>query len=333
VSRPTIALAMMDGLLSHAFEPEHLERLDQVGELLDPLPMSRFDDDRATALLGQTEVLVGHWGCPTLTDEVMEKAQGLRLFAYAAGTVKWQVTDAVWHRGVTVTSAAVANAVPVAEYAAGAILLAGKGVFLFAAKERQPDARVPLDPFRVGNFRCRVGLVGASFVGRKVVELLRPTDLDLAVADPYLSEEDAAALGVRRMELDQLCGWCDILSLHAPDIPSTRHMFGAVQLAALHDGVTIINTARGALIDHEAMRSELREGRLAAVLDVTDPEPLPADDELRTLPNVLVTPHVAGAVNGELWRLADLAVVEVERFAAGLPPLYPVHEADLERLA
>ena len=81
------------------------------------------------------------------------------------------------------------------------------------------------------------------------------------------------------------------------------------------------------------MRSELREGRLAAVLDVTDPEPLAADDELRSLPNVLVTPHVAGAVNGELRRLADLAVGEVERYAAGLPPLHPVLEADLERLA
>ncbi len=333
MSRPTIALAMMDGLLAHAFDPEHLARLEQAGELLDPIPMSRFDDDRAAALLGRAEVLVGHWGCPTLTDEVMAAAPRLRLFAYAAGTVKWQVTDAVWRQGVVVTSAAVANAVPVAEYAAGAILLAGKGVFLFAAKERQPDARVPLDPFRIGNFRRRVGLVGASFVGRQVVELLGPTDLDLAIADPYLSEEDAAALGVRRMELDELCAWCDILSLHAPDIPATRHMIGATQLAALHDGVTIVNTARGGLVDHEAMRSELRAGRLAAVLDVTDPEPLPADDELRTLPNVLLTPHVAGAVNSELWRLADLAVVEVERYAAGLPPLHPVHEADLERLA
>ena len=166
-----------------------------------------------------------------------------------------------------------------------------------------------------------------------MVELLRSTDLDLAIADPYLSEQDAEDLGVRRMGLDELCAWCDILSLHAPDIPSTRQMIGAAQLAALHDGVTIVNTARGGLIDHGAMRAELRAGRLAAVLDVTDPEPLGPDDELRTLPNVLVTPHVAGAVNGELRRLADLAVVEVERYAAGLPPRYPVHEADLERLA
>ena len=133
MSRPTIALAMMDGLLAHAFDPEHLDRLRQAGELLDPVPMTRFDDERATELLAGAEVLVGHWGCPTLTDEVMAMAPKLRLFAYAAGTVKWQVTDAVWRRGVAVTSAAVANAVPVAEYATGAILLAGKGVFLFAA--------------------------------------------------------------------------------------------------------------------------------------------------------------------------------------------------------
>jgi phosphoglycerate dehydrogenase-like enzyme len=324
---------MMDGLVAHAFEPVHLERLAQVGTLLDPVPMSRFDDERALELLAAAEVLVGHWGCPTLTEEVVAAAPRLRLFAYAAGTVKWQVTGAVWRAGVTVTSAAAANAVPVAEYAAGAILLAGKGVFLFAARERDRDASVPLDRRTVGNYRSRVGLVGASFVGRRVVELLGPTDIELAISDPYLGEQDAAALGVRRMGLDELCAWCDVLSLHAPDVASTRHMVGAEQLAALHDGVTVINTARGALIDHVALRAELRSGRLAAVLDVSEPEPLPADDELRSLPNVLLTPHVAGALNGELWRLAELAVHEVERLAHGLAPLHPVVEADLERLA
>jgi len=331
--RPAIALAMLDGLADLAFRPEHWERLDAVGEIIDRRPLTGFGDDRASDVLHRADVLIGHWGCPTLTAEVLVLAPRLALFAYAAGTVKWQVVDAVWERGLIVTSAAAANARPVAEYTVAMILLANKGALLYAARERDPGARVSLDPVRVGNLGKRVGLVGASFVGRLVIELLAPYDLEIAVADPYLDDTEAGLLGVTPMELDELCGWCDVLSLHAPDVPSTRHMIGAAQLARLHEGVTVINTARGALVDHDALLAELETGRLAAVLDVTEPEPLPAESPLRTLPNVALTPHVAGAMGRELWRLADLAVEEVERFAAGLPPRYPVTRADLDRIA
>ena len=333
LGRPTVLLSMMDGLRDYAFTADHLDRLRAVGDLLDDEPVSDFGDERSAGLLARAEVLVGHWGCPTLTAEVLERAPALRLFAYAAGTVKWQVTDAVWDRDLRVTSAAAANAVPVAEYTVAVILLANKGVFSYAARERDPDAAVPLDPTSIGNVGKRVGLVGASHVGRLVIDLLRPFDLRIAVADPYLDEAGAAGLGVQKMELDDLCRWCDLLSLHAPDIESTKGMIGAGQLAALADGVTIVNTARGALIDADALLAELTSARLSAVLDVTDPEPLPADSPLRRLPNVVLTPHVAGAVGGEMSRLADLAVEEVERYARGEPARCPVGRADLDRIA
>jgi phosphoglycerate dehydrogenase-like enzyme len=331
--RPTAVLSMMDGLRDYAFPPDRLARLREVAELLDDEPLTRLDDERAEELLGRAEVLVGHWGCPTLTAEVLERAPRLGLFAYAAGTVKWQVTDAVWDRGVVVTSAAAANAVPVAEYTVAAIVLANKGVWSFAARERDPQARVPLDPARVGNVGKRIGLVGASHVGRHVVELLRSYEVEVAVADPYLSDEEAARLGVRQMELDELCRWCDVLSLHAPDVEATRGMIGADQLAALADGATLVNTARGALVDHDALLAELSSGRLSAVLDVTDPEPLPPDSPLRSLPNVVLTPHIAGAMGTEMVRLADLAIDEVARFGRGEPPRHPVTRDDLARIA
>lgn len=324
---------MMPGLRDYAFTSGHLERLSKVGELLAEDPVDDFTSPDATALLARTEVIVGHWGCPTLTAEVLAGAPLLRLFAYAAGTVKWQVTDAVWERNVRVTSAAAANAVPVAEYTVASILLANKGVFSYAAKERDPEAVVPLDPTRIGNVGRKVGLVGASHVGRHVIRLLEPYDLALAVADPFLGEADAVALGVARMGLDELCAWCDLLSLHAPDIESTKGMIGAAQLAAMADGVTIVNTARGALIDPDALLAELSTGRLSAVLDVTEPEPLAADSPLRSLPNVVLTPHIAGAIGGEMVRLAELAVEEVERYGRGEPARYPVGKADLPRIA
>ena len=321
-------------MVEHLFNPAQLTRLEAAGRILDRAPLSSWDDPRAAALLAEAEILVGHWGCPTLTEAVLASAPHLRLFAYAAGTVKWQVTDAVWERDLVVTSAAAANAVPVAEYAVAAILFANKGVFLVREKLRDPSVTVPLDLTRVGNCGARVGIVGASFVGRLVMERLRDTDLVVSVYDPYLSIDEAAQLGVEKVEdLDGLCGSVDLLSIHAPDIPATRGMIGAAQLARLHDGVTVVNTARPALVDQDALLAELTAGRLAAVLDVTEPDPLPAEHPLLMLPNVFVTPHVAGAMGNELRRLSELAVVEVERFAAGEPPLYPVGAADLDRIA
>src|SRR3954471_16411412 len=157
---------MLDGMVQHLFTPNQLARLDACGRIADPVPLSSWDDPRADALLAEAEVLVGHWGCPTLTAEVLDRAPALRLFAYGAGTVKWQVTDAVFDRGIVVTSAAAANAVPVAEYAVAAILLANKGVFVVRELQRNPNARVTFDGTRVGNRGTRVGVVGASLVGR-----------------------------------------------------------------------------------------------------------------------------------------------------------------------
>ncbi len=332
--RPGILLAMLDGMVGHLFTPKQLARLDTVGRILDPDPLTGWEDPRADALLAETEILVGHWGCPTLTADVLIRAPRLALFAYGAGTVKWQVTDDVFARGILVTSAAAANAVPVAEYAVAAILFANKGVLLVRELQRDPTLTLPLDLARVGNHGARVGIVGASMVGRLVIEALRGTDLELAVYDPYLTATEADAMGVEKVDdLHALCASVRVLSIHAPDIPPTRGMIGAGQLAALPDGATVVNTARPAIVDQDALITELAAGRIAAVLDVTDPEPLPADHVLLSLPNVFVTPHVAGAMGNELERLAELAVTEVERFVAGEPPLHPVRAADIERIA
>lgn len=324
---------MMGGLLGYAVTENHLAALERIGQLASRDPVTDFTDPAVADVLADTEVLLGHWGCPTLSAEVLDAMPRLRMLAYAAGTVKWQVTDALWERGVLVTSAAAANAVPVAEFAAAAIVLANKGLVWLSAAERDPTLEVPIDRGAIGNHAKRVGLVGASHVGRLTRELLRPHDLEVAFCDPYLSAEEAEALDATKMSLDEMCRWCDVISIHAPDIESTRAMIGAHQLALLRDGTPVINTARGALIERTALEAELVAGRLQAILDVTDPEPLPDDSPLRRLPNVILTPHLAGAVGSETTRLADLAVREIERFAAGEAPLHPVERSDLDRIA
>lgn len=325
-------LAMIAGLAPLAFTDRQRERLAAAADVLDPVPLENFVDERAEDLLGDCDVLLAHWGCPPVDAGALERAPNLRLLAYGAGTVKGVVTEAVWARDVLVTSAAAANAVPVAEFTLAAILLANKAVFAAREWMRDPEVRIRR-PNPVGNYAKQVGIIGASHVGRKVLELLRPFHLTAVVADPYLPPDEATALGARLVDLDELLRTSDVVSIHAPDLPETRGMIGADQLALMQDGAMLINTARGALVDTAALEAALMKGRISAVLDVTEPEPLPRSSVLFELPNVFLTPHLAGAQGSELARLADLAIEEVERFGRGEPPRHPVRRQDLDRIA
>lgn len=328
-------LAMRPELAAAAFTSEQRRRLAELVDLADPEPLGSFGDARAARLLAGAEILIGHWGCPTLDVAALALAPKLRLFAYAAGSLKERatVTPEVFARDIVVTSAAAANAVPVAEYTLAAILFANKGTFLSREWLRHPERVRARRPHPVGNYGKRVGLIGASHVGRAVIELLRPFTFDVVVADPFLDAADARGLGVRKVDLDELLETADVVSVHAPLLPSTVDMLGAPELARMKDGATLINTARGQLVSTGALEGEVTTGRISAVLDVTWPEPLPPDSPLLSLPNVFVTPHLAGSQGSELERLADLVLEEVERFVRGDPPKHPVTAADLERMA
>jgi phosphoglycerate dehydrogenase-like enzyme len=324
---------MHPGLEPYALRPEHRARLAEVGDLLVPEAVDGMPPDRAGEVLAAADVLLGHWGCARLDAPFLDRAPRLRMLAYAAGTLREVVTPEAFARLDRVTSGAAANAVPVAEYTVAAILWANKGAFL--ERERLRGVEVPATRRRhpVGNWAKRIGLVGASHVGRAVIELLAPYRCEVVVADPYLGDGEAVRLGVARVELDELLATSDVVSLHAPARPATERMIGAAELARMLDGATLVNTARGVLLDHDALVAELRTGRLSAVLDVTDPEPLPPDHPLLALPNCVVTPHLAGAQGTELSRLAELVIDEIGRFAAGEPARHPVAAGDLERVA
>jgi phosphoglycerate dehydrogenase-like enzyme len=335
--RPTLMIAHHPSL--DLLDAAALERISEVADILDPAPLGDWGDPRADALLAGAEVILGHWGCPRVDASVIERAPTLGLFAYAAGTVKTTVDPDVFDRGIRVTSGADANAEPVAEFTLATILFANKDVFWQRDVRRTPrdpslrDARQPHD-HPVGNYDKTIGIVGASLIGRRVIELLGAFPrLDVGLYDPFVSESEAAELGVTKMELDELCASVDILSIHAPDLPATRHMIAAPQLAALRTGATVINTARGALLDHHALLAEVEAGRLSAVLDVTDPEPLPEDHPLWALPNVFITPHLAGSLGTELRRMIDHAVDEIDRWRTGRPARNGITKHMLARLA
>ncbi|WP_062648833.1 hydroxyacid dehydrogenase [Streptomyces maremycinicus] len=331
---PRVVFAMDPVHLPPLFPPALVARLRQAAEIDPELVVRDFADPAVAAALAGADILITGWGCPRLEADALDATPRLRTVLHAAGSVRSLAGEALWARGVTVSSAVTGNAVPVAEYTLAMILLAGKDAFVHRERFRRTHTGpTPAETATVGNLGRRIGVIGASRVGRRLLELLRPHDFEVLLHDPYVDAAEAAELGARPLSLDDLLRHSDIVSLHAPDIPETHHMLDRARLALIRDGGVLINTSRGALVDHRALTDELVSGRLHAVLDVTDPEPLPADSPLYRLPNVFLTPHIAGSLGNELGRLGRIVVEELERLGEGLPLAHEVRRADLARVA
>jgi phosphoglycerate dehydrogenase-like enzyme len=326
-------LAMNDTSRAHVLVPSVRTRLEAIATVLPVGPGTTFlDDPDIRAALPEIDVLLTGWGCPRITPEVLDAAPKLQAILHAAGSVKSIIAPEAFDRGIQVSSAAHANALPVAEFTVAAIVLAGKRAFRLAAQYR--IERTKADPHGMpGSYGTTVGLLGASRIGRMVAERLRNFDLHVLISDPYLTEAEAAALGAELVGNDDLFRRSDIVSVHAPLLPETTGLVDARLLGLLRDGSVLINTARGKIIDSAALERECVSGRIDAVLDVTDPEPLPPDSPLLDLPNVFVTPHVAGAVGNEIARLGELAVTELERLTTGRPLHHAISRTELGRIA
>ena len=322
MDRPTAVVAMRPALRPLLFDAAAEARLASLADVDPTLVVTDFADPAAAAALARTEVLITGWDCPALDAAALERMPELRAVLHSGGSVKHHVTEAAWARDLLVSSAVAGNAIPVAEYTLAMIISAGKRLpdmeRAFRAGRDGRDWQHWSERFgAVGNHRRVIGVVGLSRVGRRVVEMLRVLDATVLVHDPYVADETIRELGAVPTSLDELVAAGDVVSLHAPSNAETRHQMDRRRLALMKDGATLINTARGALVDTAALADELRAGRLSAVLDVTDPDPLPADSELFDLPNLTLTPHVAGSIGGELRRLGDFVLDELQRLLVG----------------
>lgn len=302
-AQPPRAVFAMDPVhLPLLFPPPLLDRLRRTAEIEPGLVVRDFGAPEAAEALAGAEVLITGWGCPRLDADALAAAPRLRTVLHAAGSVRSLVGEALWERGVTVSSAVTGNALPVAEYTLAMILLAGKDTF--AQRERFRHTHTyptPAETAPIGNLGRRIGVIGASRVGRRLLELLRSYDFEVLLHDPYVSVTEAAALGAELLPLDPLLSRSDIVSLHAPDIPETQRMLDRGRLALIRDGGVLINTSRGALIDHEALTDELLSGRLTAILDVTEPEPLPPTSPSTSSPTSS-SPRTSRAPSATSWR-------------------------------
>lgn len=330
--RPETLLVMSPDVVRTQFGAEEMVRLRASASLGTPVAAHELASEPVRRRLAEVEVLITSWGCPPIDGAVLHAAPKLRAALHAAGSVRPHIRDAVFDRGLLVTTAAHVNAEPVAQYTLAAVLWAfKKAPFLAAdARRHRQDWTYRERRGELSGRHRTIVLLGFSRVGRRVAELLRRLDVGrVVVVDPVVDPAEVRASGAEHATLAEALPQADVLSLHAPALPETRHVIGAAEFAALPPWATLINTARGSLVDTAALEHVCATGTLHAVLDVTDPEPLPASSPLYDLPNVMLTPHIAGSLGSETRAMTAAALEELERYALGLPPLAPVTRHEL----
>jgi len=273
-------------------------------------------------LLGQVDILLTGWGGPRLDQRFLELAPNLQVVFYGAGAARHLLTEASFDRRITMTTANAMNAIPVAEFSLAHILLGLKRAWHQAAEaKRRRGFFFPQLPV-AGAYQSTVGLISLSTIGRLTRQRLQTTDLRVLAFDPTVSEQEALSLDVEMASLEDIFSSSDVVSLHAPLMPGTQGMITGPLLASMKYGATFINTARGSIVREGEMIEVLRaRPDLMAVLDVTDPEPPLPTCALFDLPNAIVTPHIAGSLDGECARMGRWIVDEVKRYLTGKPLL------------
>jgi phosphoglycerate dehydrogenase-like enzyme len=317
-NRSVVALVLPPATSSFMFRESDLQRLRAMAEVVGPIDVRERAADRS--LLGAARVAITGWGTPAIDAGLLAAAPNLRLIAHSAGSVKYLVNEAVYDRGIRVSTAAGANAVPVAQFTVAMMVMMLKQV-PWLSQEFTRNPAYAYDNPRHAIVRelhdMKVGIVAASRIGRLVIGMLKGFHgLDILLYDPYVTAEQAREMGATLASLEDVFR-CEVVSIHAPNIPATQKMVNAKLLRLLPDHAVLINTSRGALVDEDALVAEVRRRPLYVALDVTDPEPPRAESPLRTEPNIILTPHIAGAMNQARREMGALAIDETIRFLRG----------------
>lgn len=333
--KPKVVILLTPDMRSKLIPASAEKRLAQVADVRAPQE-GELTSENLPGLLDDAVAAITGWGTPPLDEALLARATSLKLVAHAAGSVRHLVPFAAIEEGrLHVTHAAIHIGEAVSEFVMAQVLSFLRHPAELADGMRNNESWFDLRARLLGRFlgEQTVGLLGAGYIGRMMTRLFRAFDARVLVYDPYLTEAQAREMGAELSGLDDLLRRSDIISLHVPSLLETRHMIGAAQLAMIKDGALFINTARGAIVDEQALIAELRKGRFTAVLDVYEKEPLAHDSPLRKLPNAILAPHAAGHSHETYLRQGATAVDEVCRMLAGEPYRHEVTKAVLAIMA
>lgn len=256
-----------------------------------------------------------------MTREVLARFKpGATIIRYGIGYDNVDI-DAARELGVAVANVPDYGVETVADHAASSLLSLLRRLPVYDALIKTNGWAKPAEVGRLRGFRsATIGLVGLGRIAQAVHRRLEPFGFRFVAFDPYCSPEVFTRLNVTSVSLEELAEQAHAVSLHAPSTPENHHLVGREFLARMQPGSVVVNTARGPLVDLGALAEAVRNGRVAgAALDVTDPEPLPADSPLRGFPQVVLTPHAAFYDDDSLANLQRLASEEAGRALSGQP--------------
>jgi phosphoglycerate dehydrogenase-like enzyme len=280
----------------------------------------------------EAEVIISTWGAVPYTARILKRCPCLQLILYAAGTFKAYITPELRKRNVTICTAVHLNAIPTAEFTLGIILSSLKNVYRyhtdFLKSGRRAWKRNP-KLFDGGYYGTKIGLLGYGQITRHLLGLLKSFEMDVYVESSYASEEELERHGARRQSLEWIMSNCDIVSIHKADIPKNRNLINRDNLELMKKGSRLINTARGRIINEADLVEKLEKGDITAYLDVTHPEPPEAGHPFYSLPNCILTPHVAGSIGSEVQRMGDFCVRELRNWMQGEPLENPIDMGSL----
>lgn len=291
------------------------------------LVIARPKTDAEVAEAGRdADAMVFHGAIP-FTREIISQLKRCKVVCRTGVGVDRMDLQAAAEHGVIVSNAAGCNSIEVAEQTIGLLIAVARKLvrmnqYVHEGRWRRHTAELHAYRGPVSRIAGRtLGIVGLGHVGRQVAPRAQGLRMQVQAVDPYLDPKIAAALGVPLVSLDELIRTSDFISLHAPLTPQTRKMFSRALFAAMKPTAYLINCARGGLVDTDALYDALVEGQIAgAALDVTDPEPMPGDHPILTLPNVIVTAHTAANSNESYADCQTHAAREVARVLKGEPP-------------
>lgn len=313
------ALYILDpGPYEWIYGPTEREDINKLVDVIAPQQTAQSIREHPE-LLRDVQVILSGWGAPVMDEAFLDLAPNLKAVFYGAGSIRGIVDHPFWQRGLVITSAYGANAVPVAIYTLSQILFSLKHGWRYGLELKRTHQYPERETMNMpGTYTSTVGIISLGMVGRNVCELLKPFGLKVLAYDPFVSPETAKELGVELCSLEDVFRRADVVSLHTPWLKETEGLITGAHFAAMKTGASFINTARGAVVREEEMIAVLQQRPdLFAVLDVVHPEPPAPDSPLFTLPNVIVTPHIAGAVGTECQRMGRYMVEELTRYLHG----------------
>ncbi|MDP6455381.1 MAG: hydroxyacid dehydrogenase [SAR202 cluster bacterium] len=285
--------------------------------------------------VGDFDSIVVCHGSPTVSADMMDRAPNLRVVGELEGDrFAYRIdVEAAWKRGIRTVDTTNGSSYPVAEWALAMILVSLRNAGAYFRRIIAGDtSRPPESDFGYMHGELtgkRVGLIGCGHIGRLLIKFLRPFEADIRVYDPYLSSELPDALGFVKTSLETILSESDVITCLAPLTPATQGMIGQRELEMIPPNSVFVNVSRGAIVDSDALIARLKRGDIVAGLDVFDPEPIPSDSEIIGLPNVFLTPHIAGVTASSYPRFFTLMVDELERFFKGYDPLYELSPRSL----